>query len=148
NEALLGRQSLAKFHALTALEQSASAVIETGAGQAGVDALLALGQGYEGLAGDLLGAPLPPGMDPGVAEQYQLLLQDRADMLLLKAESTYEAALEQCLRLGLYGETLETLEGRLGALNPERFAPAEERLSSEPIWSDERQPRPPAERTE
>lgn len=145
DEALLGRQTLAKFQALMALEQSVARVIETGAGQAGVDALLALGLGYEGLAADLLAAPLPLGMEAGVAEQYQLMLQDRADMLLLKAESSYLAALEQCLRLGLYGETLSALRGRLGELDSERSAPAMESSHFEPVWSSEVQPRGPSE---
>jgi tetratricopeptide (TPR) repeat protein len=145
NEALLGRQTLAKFQALMALEQSVSLVIETGAGEAGVDALLALGQGYEGLAADLLAAPPPPGMEAGVAEQYALLIQDRADMLLLKAEASYEASLDQCIRLGLYGQTLETLQGRLGELNPERYAPAVEQWSQEPVWSHPQHTRAPSE---
>jgi hypothetical protein len=148
NGDLLGRQTLAKFQALMALEESAGAVIETGAGPAGVDALLRLGQGYEGLAVDLLAAPLPAGMEAGVAEQYELLIQDRADMLLLKAESTYEVAMEQCLRLGLYGETLETVQLRLGELNPERFAPAEEQVAFEPVLSGQADPRPPVEHME
>ncbi len=125
-----------------ALEQSAAAVIETGAGQPGVDALLVLGQGYVHLAEVLVAAPLPPGMDAGVAEQYRLMLQDRADMLRLKAESSFEAGLAQCLRLGLYGETLTGLQGALYSLDPERHGPALEQWDSRMRLSEDRGPRP------
>ena len=118
----------AKTTALVALEATYISIVETGAGEWGIAALIAVGQAYEDMGGSLVDAPLPYYLTEDQAEMYTMAIEDRVYVQEEKAVAAYKLALEKSFELTLYNENTAFAARRLGELRPNEFPGLEESL--------------------
>ena len=127
---VLAEQLRAKSTALQGVEAHVGAVIETGSGPWGVAALVRLGQAYEDFALTLEESWVPDYLSDEQQELYRQDLADRAALVRLKAQTAYEAAMEQAIRLDVYDASAMTARVRLQALDPDGHPPTFEAFPS------------------
>ena len=93
-------------------------IIQTGAGEYGLAALVDLGQLYENLAQTLRSAYVPPKLTEDQAELYKMGLEDKAYPNEEKAVQAYTQALQKSYELNLYNENTALAVRQLGVLRP------------------------------
>ena len=125
---ILKDQLIAKAKAVQAIEGTYVKIIQTGAGEYGLAALVDLGQLYENLADTLRTSYLPPSLTADQAELYRMGLEDKAYPNEEKAVEAYTQALTKSYELNLYNDNTAFAVRRLGVLRPADFPGLEEDL--------------------
>jgi len=118
----------AKTKALVELEGTYGGIVNTGAGEWGIAALIAMGKAYEDMGDTLTSAPLPYYLTDDQAEMYNMAIEDRVYVQHEKAVAAYKLALEKSFELTLYNENTAFAARRLGELRPDDFPGLEEFL--------------------
>jgi cellulose synthase operon protein C len=129
-ERQLKRQLFDKSTALRGIEAQVGAIIVTGDGDAGIAALVLLGQAYENFGDTLLASWRPP-LEGEAAEYYEAGLIDQDAVLRMKAEEAYELALAKSFELGIANEHTTVALGRLQVLDPYDWPVQEEALETD-----------------
>jgi tetratricopeptide (TPR) repeat protein len=81
-----------------------------------LDGLLTLGRAYERIGDDMLAMPVPKSIDtPERRQMYDELLNDRVEVLYVKATKYYEKGLDLAVRLSWRSRRIAMLEDALGA---------------------------------
>ena len=114
-------QLKAKAKALQEFEKSSVEVIQTGAGEWGVAALVRLGRSYENMASSLRTAFVPTYLTEDQAEFYKMALEDKAYPSEEKAVDAYATALGKSYELNLYNDNTAFANRQLGELRPDDF---------------------------
>lgn len=114
-------QIKAKGAALVEVEKLSVEIINTGAGEWGVAALVRLGRAYEDMADSLRNAFVPTYLDQDQAEFYRMALEDKAYPQEEKAVEAYATALDKSYELNLYNDNTAFANRRLGELRPDDF---------------------------
>ncbi|MCP4805235.1 MAG: tetratricopeptide repeat protein [Proteobacteria bacterium] len=127
---MLGDQLKAKTEALSGLEVRYAEVIDTGSGPWGVASLVRVGLAYENLAETLVTSHIPTFLTPEQAEMYRQDLNDRAELMRLKAQTAYETAHQKAVELDVYDDSTATALARLQELDPEAWTARAEVLPS------------------
>ncbi len=107
-----------KTSSLVELEKSYKAIIETGAGEWGLAALIALGQAYENMGQTLKKSPCPFYLTDDQCSIYTMTLEDRTYVQTEKAVGVYKIALDKAFELKLYNDDTAFAVRRLGELRP------------------------------
>lgn len=118
---ILKNQLVGKAKAVQEIEQSYLEIIQTGAGEYGLAALVDLGQLYENLANTLRGAYVPPKLTEDQAELYKMGLEDKAYPNEEKAVQAFTQALQKSYELNLYNENTALAVRQLGVLRPHDY---------------------------
>ncbi|MAY80929.1 MAG: hypothetical protein CL930_09125 [Deltaproteobacteria bacterium] len=118
---VLKKQLIAKAKAVQAIEGSYLKIIQTGAGEFGLAALVDLGQLYEDLASTLRESYTPPSLTEDQKELYKMGLEDKAYPNEEKAVQAYTQALQKSYELNLYNENTALAVRRLGELRPNDY---------------------------
>ncbi|MCK6523657.1 tetratricopeptide repeat protein [Myxococcota bacterium] len=134
-----------KAKALQAIEATYADIINTGAGEWGLAALVRLGQAYENFGQALLKSYVPSYLTDEQRSMYVMGLEDKAWTQRQKAAESYRLALAEAWRLDLYTPMARTATERLGALRPEELPPLEESIL-EPRYLSAQDPRRDLER--
>jgi TolA-binding protein len=115
-------QAAAKLQALRDVEAAITSVIETGSGASAVAGFVLLGQAFEEMQQSLMDAPNPRGLTDEQMEYYRYNINDRCDVLTMKAEVSYTHALETAWRLSVAGPHADAALEHLRRLDPEQYA--------------------------
>jgi len=118
----------AKAKAQLEVEKSFTEVVQTGAGEWGLAALVALGKAYENMGDSLVNGDKPYYLTADQLEIYNMTLQDKAYVLQEKAVNAYKLALDKSYELTLYNENTEYAIRQLGVLRPDDFSGLTEQL--------------------
>lgn len=118
----------AKVKAFTETEATFTKVVNTGAGEWGLAALVALGQAYENMAHALRTGDTPYYLTDDQREIYMMTLEDRAYMQEEKAVEAYKLALEKSFELTLYNDNTAFATRKLGELRPNDYPGLQEDL--------------------
>ncbi|MBN1335249.1 MAG: tetratricopeptide repeat protein [Deltaproteobacteria bacterium] len=118
---LLKEQLTAKAKALKEMEDIYGNIINTGAGEWGLAALVRLGQAYENMSETLRTSYVPSYLTPEQKEFYEAALMDKMFPQIQKAVEAYTKALEKSFELSLYNENTAFATRRLGDLRPKEF---------------------------
>ena len=110
-----------KISALTNLEKKYKEILDTGAGDWGMAALVQLGQAYENIAMRMTTSKPPYYLNAEERDFYIMGLQDAAFPQTSKAVAVYAAALEKAYELNLYNENTALATRKLGELRPGEF---------------------------
>ncbi len=125
---ILTDQLIAKGKALQEIEVTYAAIINTGAGEWGLAALVQLGRAYENMAETLDTSHVPSYLTDDQIEFYRMDLEDRIFPQEEKAVAAYSAALDKSYDINLYNDNLAFATRRLGELRPHNFTGLEEEL--------------------
>ncbi len=125
---LLAKQLKEKAQSLQAMEQTYANIINTGAGEWGVAALVRVGQAYENMGASLENSYIPSYLSQDQVEFYKMALEDKIYPQQEKAVESYKLALEKSFELSLYNENTAYAIRRLGELRPDDFPGLEEGL--------------------
>jgi len=125
---ILTDQLVAKAKALQGVEVTYASIVETGAGEWGLAAIVKLGQAYENMASSLDKSHLPSYLDEGQAEFYRMGLEDKIYPQTQKAIEAYNAALSKSYEIHLYNQNMLFAAERLADMKPAEFPPLQERL--------------------
>ena len=125
---ILTDQLVAKGKALQEVEKTYAAIIQTGAGEWGLAALVQLGRAYENMGESLDKSHIPSYLTDDQIEFYRMDLADRIYPQEEKAVAAYSAALEKSYEINLYNDNLAFATRRLGELRPNDFTGLEEQL--------------------
>ena len=125
---VLKKQLLDKAKALQEIEATYAAIINTGAGEWGVAALVRLGMAYENMADTLRNSYIPNYLTEDQRELYVMALEDKVYPQEQKAVEAYSKALEKSFELSLYNENTAYAVRRLAELRPDDFPALEEEL--------------------
>ena len=117
-----------KAKALQAIEVTYSDIINTGAGEWGLAALVRLGQAYENFGQSLLKSYVPSYLTEDQRELYTMTLEDKAYPQTEKAVAAYDTALTKSYELNLYNDNTAFATRRLGELRPDDYPGLEEEL--------------------
>jgi TolA-binding protein len=115
---VLKNQLVGKAKAVQEIEQSYLKIIQTGAGEYGLAALVDLGQLYENLATTLRSAYVPPNLTEDQIELYKMGLEDKAYPNEEKAVQAFSQALQKSYELNLYNKNTALAVRQLGVLRP------------------------------
>lgn len=118
---LLGEQLVAKVRAMSELEKTYAAVVETGAADWGLGALARVGSAYENLGTTVIASWIPDYLTPEQEELYRERLEDIAWAQVEKATVAYVATLSRSHDLSVYNAHTATASRRLGVLRPEEY---------------------------
>jgi tetratricopeptide (TPR) repeat protein len=118
----------AKVKALAGVEKTYSEILETGAGDWGMAALVQLGLAYEDMAKSLTSSSCPFYLDAEQCDFYKMGLEDAAFPQSQKAVDVYVMALEKAYELNLYNDNTATATRRLGEVRPADFPGLQETL--------------------
>ncbi len=110
------------------MEQTYASIINTGAGEWGVAALVRVGQAYENMAATLQNSYIPAYLSQDQVEFYKMALEDKIYPQQEKAVESYKLALEKSFELSLYNDNTAYATRRLGELRPDDFPGLEEGL--------------------
>lgn len=124
-----------KTQAMVDLDKTYSEIIQTGAGEWGLAALVKLGQAYENMADSLKNSYVPSYLDDDQREMYKMGLEDKAYPLVEKAVAAYGAALGKAYELTLYNDNTALATRRLGELRPDDFPGLYEKLQQTHLTS-------------
>ncbi len=127
---LLTKQLTEKAQSLQAMELTYANIINTGAGEWGVAALVRVGQAYENMAESLENSYVPSYLTEDQVEFYTMALEDKIYPQQEKAVEAYTRALDKSFELSLYNENTAYATRRLGELRPGDFPGLEEGLLS------------------
>ena len=125
---LLLKQLTEKAQSLQAMELTYANIINTGAGEWGLAALVRVGQAYENMATALADSYIPSYLTEDQVEFYTMALEDKIYPQQEKAVEAYTRALEKSFELSLYNENTAYATRRLGELRPDDFPGLEEGL--------------------
>lgn len=115
-----------KTAAVRGVEQTLTGIVELGAGEWGVAALVQLGRVYDDMAHTVRTSDVPTYLDASQRRIYQDALADRAYVQEEKAVRAYTVARDRAFALSLYTPPIRYAVRRLSALRPERHpAPGE-----------------------
>jgi tetratricopeptide (TPR) repeat protein len=103
-------------------------VIQTGSGEWGLAAMVALGKAQENLAQTLLDGDVPSFLNAEQAEAYRTLMTDIAYLRIDEAVQLYAGALDQAYGLTLYNDDTAYAARRLGELRPADYPRLEEEV--------------------
>jgi tetratricopeptide (TPR) repeat protein len=117
-----------KAKGLQGIEQTYVKIIDTGAGEWGLAAIIKLGQAYENMGDTLDGSAQPFYLTDEQREMYTMLIEDKVYPQIEKAVDAYKAALDKSFELTLYNENTAFATRRLGELRPNDFPGLEEDL--------------------
>ena len=104
--------------AVQEIEKAYLDIIQLGAGEYGLAALVDLGGLYENLATTLRTAYAPPKLTADQVELYKMWLEDKAYPNEEKAVQAYSQALGKSYELNLYNENTAKAVRQLGVLRP------------------------------
>jgi tetratricopeptide (TPR) repeat protein len=105
-------------------------IIQTGAGEYGLSALVDLGRLYEHVAYAFRNAYVPPNLTTEQIEFYQMNLEDKAFPNEEKAVQAYTQALGKSYELNLYNENTARAVRQLAAIRPAIYHGLEEGLAT------------------
>jgi tetratricopeptide (TPR) repeat protein len=125
---LLLKQLTEKAQSLQAMELTYANIINTGAGEWGVAALVRVGQAYENMGAALENSYIPSYLSADQVEFYKMALEDKIYPQEEKAVESYKLALEKSFELSLYNENTAYAIRRLGDLRPDDYPGLEEGL--------------------
>ena len=125
---LLAKQLKEKAQSLQAMEQTYANIINTGAGEWGVAALVRVGQAYENMGASLQNSYIPSYLSEDQVEFYKMALDDKIYPQEEKAVESYKLALDKSFELSLYNENTAYAIRRLGELRPDDYPGLEEGL--------------------
>lgn len=117
---------VAKGKALQAIEAKYAEIVNTGAGEWGLAALINLGKAYENMGDSLMNSHIPSYLTDDQVEFYMMNLEDKAYPQEEKAVEAYALALQTSYNLNLYNDNLAFATRRLGELRPDQFPGLEE----------------------
>ncbi|MCB9663368.1 MAG: tetratricopeptide repeat protein [Alphaproteobacteria bacterium] len=126
----------AKAKALKKLTDTYTAIIQTGAGEWGLAALVGLGKAYENMASTLTSSPCPFYLTEDQCDIYTMTLQDRAYVQNEKAVEAYKLALDKSYELNLYNDNAAFATRRLGELRPDDYPGLFETIPEPGLTSD------------
>jgi tetratricopeptide (TPR) repeat protein len=109
----LVRDLEAKSELLLAAQERYLRAIRTGDATWAVAAGGRIGELYDGFYTELVGAPLPPGLDEQTAAAYGKELRSRVRVLVTKAIRVYEETLGTARRAGVGGDLVPRIEAAL-----------------------------------
>jgi TolA-binding protein len=118
----------AKGKSLAAVQNTYTAILNTGAGEWGLASLLKLGEAYENMSGTLLNSVKPFYLSDEQQGMYMMALEDSAYPQIEKAVQAYNAALNKSYEITLYNENTAFAARQLGVLRPDDFPGLEETL--------------------
>jgi tetratricopeptide (TPR) repeat protein len=124
----LGDALKAKAESLVKVESTFKGIIDTGAGEWGLAALVQLGQAYENMGESLKNSHIPSYLTPDQVELYTMALEDKVYPQVEKAVAAYKASLDKSYELTLYNENTAFATRRLGELRPNDFPGLREEL--------------------
>ena len=124
----IGDSLTAKKGALLEQESTYGGIIETGAGEWGLAALINMGRAYEDMGGTLIESPNPYYLTDDQIEMYRMGIEDLVYGQEEKAIAAYKLALEKSFELTLYNDNTAFATRRLGELRPDDFPGLEEQL--------------------
>ncbi len=125
---LLTKQLTDKAKAVQEMEATYAEIINTGAGEWGLAALVRLGQAYENMGETLKNSHVPAYLTTDQKELYTMALEDKIYPQEEKAVEAYTRALEKSFELSLYNDNTAYATRRLGELRPDDFPGLEETL--------------------
>lgn len=117
-----------KAKALAETEATFTKVVQTGAGEWGLAALVALGKAYENMAETLRTGDFPFYLTDDQREIYAMAIEDRAYVQEEKAVTAYKLALDKSYELTLYNDNTAFATRRLGELRPNDYPGLQEQL--------------------
>jgi hypothetical protein len=118
---LLKEQLVGKVKAMGDVEKTYTNIINTGAGEWGLAALVKLAQAYENLSESLKDSYIPSYLTADQKELYTMALEDKAYPQIEKAVAAYDQALVKSYDLNLYNENTANATRRLGVLKPDDY---------------------------
>jgi tetratricopeptide (TPR) repeat protein len=118
----------AKTRAMVDLEKKYRAILETGAGEWGLAAVLTLGRVYDDMGETIEQSPCPAYLTTDQCDYYQQVKHDRAFAQTEKAVDAYKLALDKSYELNLYNDNAAFATRRLGELRPDDFPALYEEL--------------------
>ncbi|MCO4746546.1 MAG: tetratricopeptide repeat protein [Proteobacteria bacterium] len=124
----LGDALKAKAKGLAEVEQTYKEIIDTGAGEWGLAALVKLGQAYENMGESLKNSHVPSYLTPDQVELYTMAIEDKVYPQVEKSVAAYQASLGKSYELTLYNENTAFATRRLGELRPNDFPGLREEL--------------------
>lgn len=127
DKALLGSLQK-KAKALNETEVAFTKVVQTGAGEWGLAALVSLGKAYENMAVSLRTGHVPFYLDEDQREIYSMGIEDKAYVQDEKAVNAYQLALKKSYELTIYNENTAYATRSLGTLRPDDFPGLNEQL--------------------
>jgi hypothetical protein len=110
------------------LEKKYSAILETGAGEWGLAAVVYLGRVYENMGETFAKSPCPAYLTTDQCEYYKQVLQDKVFAQVEKAVTAYKIALDKSYELNVYNDNAAFATRRLGELRPDDFPALYEEL--------------------
>ena len=134
----LGDALSAKSKSLIEVRSTFTNVVTTGAGEWGLAALVALGQGFENMGAALRDGDKPFYLTSEQEELYGMAIEDKAYVWDEKAVNAYALALEKSYELTIYNENTALATRRLGELRPDDFPGLREQLL-ESRWTSSKQ---------
>ncbi len=133
-DAALQKSLQDKTKAYLEIEKKFQEVVEVGAGQWGIAALVALGRVYDNMAESLRTSDVPSYLTEDQVEFYSMKIEDRAYLQEEKAVEAFKVAVEKSYALTLYNDDTEFANRRLGELRPEDYPGMYEQLLK-PRWT-------------
>ena len=124
----LGDALKGKAESLVKVEQTYKEIIDSGAGEWGLAALVQLGKAYENMGESLKNSHVPSYLTPDQVELYTMALEDKVYPQVEKAVAAYKASLDKSYDLTLYNENTAFATRRLGELRPNDFPGLREEL--------------------
>lgn len=123
-----------KAKALVDAEAAFTEIVQLGAGEWGLAALVALGKAYENMATTLRTGDAPYYLTDDQLEIYVMQLEDKAYVQEEKAVKAFQLSLEKSYELTLYNDNTAYATRRLGELRPDDYPGLSEQLL-EPRWT-------------
>jgi len=108
----------AKRRLLAELEEGYFAILQLGAGEHSIGAVIRVGLAYEDMAKDILESPVPPGLDADQQQLYREGLEKGARPLEGQALEAFEKALDKSYELGLYGDWVVMAQEKVNSYKP------------------------------
>ena len=130
----LGENLSKKLKMLIELEEAYTNVVSTGAGEWGLAALVAHGKANENMAEDLRTGSVPYYLTERQAEEYSMIIDDKAYLREEKAVNAFKLALDKSYELTIYNENTAYATRRLGELRPDEYQGLSETLL-DPRWT-------------
>ncbi len=125
---------LKKTKALADVEKTYTEVVNLGAGEWGIAALVALGKVYEDMAISLRTGDAPAYLTAEQVELYRMQIEDKAYVQDEKAVNAYKTALDKSFELTLYNENTAYATRQLGVLRPDEY-PGLSEVLLDPRWT-------------
>ncbi|HMV65318.1 MAG TPA: tetratricopeptide repeat protein [Myxococcota bacterium] len=125
-----------KVKSLAGVEKTYTEILDTGAGDWGMAALVQLGLAYEDMAKHLTSSACPFYLTTDQCDFYKMGLEDAAYPQSQKAVDVYVMALEKAYELNLYNENTATATRRLGEVRPAEFPGLQESLPTPGVTAE------------